>query len=223
MKEQKVKKPIYKRVWFWVLVGLIVLFIIIPGDDADTADKTKPVETEEVSDVATYASENGLTEAQTEAVFEMCEKLGIEPTEMNENKAMTWEGYLIEFAFDGDKITAVGSGNVVFYIDGAETVYKVADMLPTIEERSYAKTAAEDAIPKILKAPSTAEFPGKTLNPFEDWQFAKDSDGNITAKSYVDSQNSFGAMIRSNFEITFKFEGENYSVTSLIFDGEKVI
>ena len=225
MNETKVKKPVYKKWWFWLIIVVLAIAIFMPDDgtDTDASDKTKPVETEQLSDTETYAKENSLTEGQAKAVFEICEKLGIEPTAMNENHEMTWEGYLIQFAFDDDKITAVGSGSIVFYMDGIETVYRVPDLLPTTEEKSYAKTAAEDAIPKILKAPSTAEFPGKFLDPFEDWQFSKDADGNITAKSYVDSQNSFGAMIRSTFEITFKFDGTNYSVVSLIFDGEQVI
>ena len=40
---------------------------------------------------------------------------------------------------------------------------------------------------------------------------------------YVDSENSFGAMIRSNFEFTFERGSEDFELTSLTFDGEKIL
>lgn len=55
----------------------------------------------------------------------------------------------------------------------------------------------EDYVEARLKSPSTAEFPG-ILDGFSDHVTAT---GNQTYRivSYVDSQNSFGAMIRTRF------------------------
>lgn len=84
------------------------------------------------------------------------------------------------------------------------------------------KIWTEDNIKKILKAPSTAEFPGSFLSPFEDWNFSKNGN-KYTVSAYVDSQNSFSAMIRSDFTITYEWKGDTAKVISLIFDGEKIV
>lgn len=62
---------------------------------------------------------------------------------------------------------------------------------------------------KYLKAPSTARF--GVIKPIQ----IDTCEFNI--KSHVDAQNSFGAMVRSNFDITFKFEpdGSNVRITNL--------
>ncbi len=58
-------------------------------------------------------------------------------------------------------------------------------------------------ITSILKAPSTAEFPGGWLDPLEGWSLSKPA-GKVIAGSYVDSENSFGAMLRSKFQVEYK-------------------
>lgn len=47
MDEKKVKKPIYKKWWFWVIIGIVVLGIIFPSDDTtDAVDEPETVEVE---------------------------------------------------------------------------------------------------------------------------------------------------------------------------------
>lgn len=58
-----------------------------------------------------------------------------------------------------------------------------------------------------LKSPSTAVFPS-----YPDKR-RNDKIGEWTFFSYVDSQNSFGAMIRTNFDITIIFQGGDDSDT----------
>lgn len=53
---------------------------------------------------------------------------------------------------------------------------------------------SQQIVEKILKAPSTAKFPW-----FSESEVRGLSDGSYHVKSYVDSQNSFGAMLRSNY------------------------
>ena len=65
-------------------------------------------------------------------------------------------------------------------------------------------------VKKCLKAPSTADFPNIT-----EWKFKKDKN-EIILQSYVDSQNSFGTMIRSEFQIKFSPDG---TTASFILDG----
>lgn len=57
-----------------------------------------------------------------------------------------------------------------------------------------------------LKTPSTAVFP-----ELKEWNIDVNSNNVIEVKSYVDSQNSFGAMLRANFEQRYiLFNKDNY-------------
>lgn len=67
---------------------------------------------------------------------------------------------------------------------------------------------AKQAVTSNLKAPSTAQFPGTFLDPDEGWEYYKDGDV-YTVTSYVDSQNGFGAMIRSSFVVQIKWDGDS--------------
>lgn len=60
------------------------------------------------------------------------------------------------------------------------------------------KANCKDMIESTLKAPSTAKYPGM----FDDgWKYGINDDGTIiTIQTWVDSQNSFGAMIRTNYQ-----------------------
>jgi Flp pilus assembly protein TadB len=63
-----------------------------------------------------------------------------------------------------------------------------------------------------LKAPSTADYPWESYN-----SVVENLGGNkFRYKSYVDSENSFGAKIRTNFDIVVKYVGEdNWSLISI--------
>jgi hypothetical protein len=80
------------------------------------------------------------------------------------------------------------------------------------KNRSLAYHYAKDFVKKQLKSPSTAEFPGI---------FEKDGHivelGNDSYKivSWVDSQNGFGATIRSKFSCTITFNGKQVTCSGL--------
>lgn len=93
------------------------------------------------------------------------------------------------------------------YLDSASNYYV------SFNEKINWMTKAESGVNQLLKAPSTAKYPLAN-----EWNIYKNQD-TVTIESYVDSQNSFGAMIRSNFKITVI----NNQVTSLIFDGKEYI
>lgn len=67
-----------------------------------------------------------------------------------------------------------------------------------------------------LKTPSTAVFP-----EFKEWNIDVNSNNVIEVKSYVDSQNSFGAMLRANFEQKYiLFNKDNYVCIYKEFNNE---
>jgi len=71
---------------------------------------------------------------------------------------------------------------------------------------------AEDAVKKSLKSPSTAKFP-RTIEKDKHIKYLGNKEYQID--SWVDSQNSFGAMIRSKFSIIIVFDNEKVSFKNL--------
>lgn len=63
--------------------------------------------------------------------------------------------------------------------------------------------AAKEFMKKRLKAPSTADFPfltdGSTITKLDC--------GHFSVQSFVDAQNSYGAMIRTNYEMVLRHSG----------------
>ena len=77
-----------------------------------------------------------------------------------------------------------------------------------------AKITCEALVKARLKAPATAEFPGGYS------RFTQDlGNGEYLVRSYVDSQNSFGAMLRQNFTCHVRQTGRyNFDLVELTFD-----
>ena len=86
----------------------------------------------------------------------------------------------------------------------------------TSDNETAAKIMSEDFVTSCLKSPSTADFPWKAESVIRDgtgWR----------VNSYVDSQNSFGAMIRSHYTCVLEnIGGDSWKCTSLVIDGEEL-
>ena len=89
---------------------------------------------------------------------------------------------------------------------------------PSVSDRKYQSIAfAEHVIEGILKSPSTAKFvdvQAYELSNLKDvWAI----------NGYVDSQNSYGAMLRNQWEVQLDYrDGKGGIVKSILFDGKKV-
>lgn len=97
-----------------------------------------------------------------------------------------------------------------------------ANVLSTTESiaiRDYCK----DVINSTLKSPSTADYPDSTFGALKGWNMAK-KNNLVTIASYVDSQNGFGAMVRSNFIMQVKINNEgNGKATYVKINGDVVL
>ena len=93
---------------------------------------------------------------------------------------------------------------------------------------SMASIQAQEYVKKALKSPSTAKFPGL-------WELSNDGvvayekeTNRYEIISYVDSQNSFGATIRSNWSVVLKYLGgddsniRNWQLEKMIID-DKIV
>lgn len=123
--------------------------------------------------------------------------------------------------FKGDRVTEIRDTELVkLYSKGKRNKKYIfwEDVGGPIRIRD---TTAE-ALSGILKSPSTASFPGGFFDPLEGWAFKKTA-GRITVSSYVDSQNSFGATIRSKFKIILDIkkgeDGPKIRPVYINFDG----
>ncbi|MHB0923160.1 MAG: hypothetical protein ACYC3H_04270 [Bellilinea sp.] len=77
------------------------------------------------------------------------------------------------------------------------------------------KAYCEEVVKLALKSPATAEFPS-----IGEWQFRRPHDSYVEISSYVDAQNSFGALIRSDFTIQIRYNDRDLLWFEL--DGETI-
>lgn len=131
------------------------------------------------------------------------------------------KGYRIKTDLINNIIMYLREDNTVYVLKWADNeiydnntvVSKMSDFTLTLDEQTNLQINSQKMIKSFLKSPSTADFPNIT-----EWKFNKDKE-KIVIQSYVDSQNSFGAMLRSEFQITLTPDGK--TATSLIIDGKE--
>lgn len=86
------------------------------------------------------------------------------------------------------------------------------------ERKTISIVFAEQKIEDILKAPSTAKFVDVKA-----YELSNEKDV-WAVNGSVDSQNSFGAMIRNIWEVQLDYrDGKGGTVKSIFFDGKKML
>lgn len=177
---------------------------------------------------------SGVGEEQNEKIEQVLEKIGVEKGYQIEHDEML-DGEEGEFSIGyrvSGGVNGVRANNIIVYTDQkgnllrirwadkdfyteGKTVAVLTDYFLTDEEEVMLKTEAERLVKQILQAPSTAKFPG-----FSEYGMQKTPDKYVVG-SYVDAQNGFGAMLRSEF--TIRISRKDNKVLSFIFDGKELI
>ena len=80
---------------------------------------------------------------------------------------------------------------------------EAAEARKRLGDSAAAFIECKDFVKARLKAPSTAKF------PWFEYDATADDNGNWLVKSHVDSQNSFGAMLRMQYLCTVRHLGDN--------------
>lgn len=88
---------------------------------------------------------------------------------------------------------------------------------PAAHTDTEAYIDAQAIVEKTLKSPSTAKFPSSS-----NAVISRAGESVFNVKSYVDSQNGFGAMIRSEWSVMFEYVGDKVDVYAVSIDGETV-
>lgn len=119
-----------------------------------------------------------------------------------------YEGYQF-VAFSTDDLTVKdlfeGDLDIYLYRDN-QVVGTFSDLFVTDSQRVILASSISRDIPSYLKSPSTASFPGTILD-LDQYSVTREGDS-WTVTSYVDSQNSFGAMVRASFTATYFWDGD---------------
>ena len=172
---------------------------------------------------------NGLSNKQGEKIDKILSQCGLKDA-----SSITAESSL-DSRYKGKKgyILVIGNiKNVFVFLDKKKNVYKINyknhtlygkgkvkstlnDYCMTAEEQDTVRISCEEKIKEILTSPSTAEFADRN-----EWAFSKNKH-TLLVQGYVDSQNGFGAMIRSDFQ--FEIDRKTNKIKSLIFDGKELI
>lgn len=162
-------------------------------------------------------------------ISEIIQKCDINP-ELIEHDEM-----LDNWNFEGERgfrISYNATNNIILTLNKDDSIYllrygshhlyennkivgKINDYMVTFGERVSIEDICKSNVKRVLKTPDSAKFANSN-----EWSFEK-VDGEIVVKSYVDSQNSFGATLRSEFQ--FKFSTKTEDITSFVFDDEKLI
>lgn len=79
--------------------------------------------------------------------------------------------------------------------------------------------AAQRGVLRVLKAPSTADFPSPAFSRHE-YSITQISSDTFRVRGYVDAQNSFGAKLRREFEATCTGSGMDWYAASVTLLGE---
>lgn len=209
------------------IINVIQVTKLITSDtaniDSSLTEPTVKTSTQLIQDAI------GITEEQAKAIEDIlsqCEVTDIyEVTYKTDFDEDNIKYYKVEFKnnlnFTNTKVNLGILDNIVkeiYYIDyklygDGEILNKLSDFILSSAERSDLHYKCQKAIEAILVSPSTAKFAS-----IVDWKFGKKIKTTLV-QGYVDSQNGFGAMIRSEFQ----FEFEDGTLISLIFDGEEYI
>jgi len=212
-KEVKPKRKIKKR---WVLVLIILLVFIIPniGNEENTKEPPKdaPVSEKTLTFEEKFAKDNNLELELSKNILKASSLIGVdvkeigyfEKTDIGTGEKAFLMGYnevsLTVSIGQNNDVSNITSGGFIFYQNGALN-YTIQERVLSYDEKGMLMVWTKDAVINNLKSPSTADFA-----PLEDWKFGKE--GQIyKVYAYVDSQNSYGAQIRTEFVLTYQWDG----------------
>lgn len=173
--------------------------------------------------------------AEIDTIFNKCGFTKITKVEKEDELDDGTTSYYIEMeGVKPNKVISVGKteGNIIYvYLTknnklseievNFNPVYKNGKILNkvvaftelNVEEKTNCQMICESLIEKMLKSPTTAKF-----CDYLDYRWSKEN-GIIKAQGYVDSQNGFGAMIRTNYVLTY--DCVKQKAISINVDGKK--
>ena len=228
-----------KRKGIGCLIPLFILFIACAIFAIQMAKKNSPenatsssksVSTDSESMTAKYLD---LGEKKNKALDKQLKKCGIDDVknithdELLDNAHFKGEtGYRVEAVYNNTAFKIIlyldkdKKAYIIKYMDydllkEKKAVATLKDYTLTMDEATALQISCQSKVEEILKSPSTAKFPS-----IDKWGMQKEKN-KVTIQGYVDSQNSFGAELRSKFQ--FVIDTKTSTIKSFIFDGKELI
>lgn len=204
-----------KRFSTFILLFLLCLFTAGCGEETlqSKLSKDLKVNNEQAAAIEKTLKQAGIEKYDSIQHDEMLDEYDDKPNKGFRISANGTQNIILYLTENGT-VYALRYANQNLYKDGKE-YYKLATFLLSTEEKIDLQARCERGISTLLVAPSTAKYPG-----LDGWKFSKDPE-KIIVQSYVDSQNSFGAMLRGQFQVTFTSDAAK--VTSIIFNGKEML
>ncbi len=208
-----------------LFVIIITISILIQND----IEKNGISSTEEKEGVAIQYMD--ISEEEGEKIDEILKNCGL-----TNITAFQRDSLLDNVDFEGEMgYWLAENGNldkIILYINPDNTVYSLSfnthmlyengevqatidDYTMTAKERDEYIILCQEKVKEILKSPTTAKFPNYT-----EWGYWREKNI-VIMQGYVDSQNGFGAMVRSQFQL--KINTDTNMLDSFIFDGQELI
>jgi hypothetical protein len=218
-----------------VLCGICAISYTIDTNSPEyKAERTqtalhKPTPTKDIdSSIRTIMEGTGLSEEDSTKAFEVIKRVGFKDVgEVNFSSEADniqsysilvnckWficsSGYIMKIK--DNEVVYVGTDNITFFDSELGVIDNVTNYTFAFGEESTYQGLAMVYVKQALKSPSTAKF------SVSEWNSWKDHDI-VTVQSYVDAQNSFGAMIRNHFIVQM-----SYSTQELLYlelDGQVI-
>jgi len=211
------------------LIGLFILifaFGFFFGDTSKQVLKSDKVLGATPNDK--LAKEIGISSDEASSILDALKLTGLE-----DYKKIEHDDLLDNAHFEGEKgfrIEKENVSNVILYLNSDSSVYQlkfadhilyengttlavIDDFILSNQQKSDIQFQSQEALKKVLKSPSTAKFPN-----ILEWSIEK-VNGEIIVNSYVDSENGFGAMIRSEFQLKVK----DNTIYSLVINGKEYL
>lgn len=209
-----------------VFISVLSLFLVTGcGSESAGSNVSKNPDLKAIMDATS------LNEQQAISVVQVLS--GCEVKDIKEIKYDSTLDNVLGEGVKGYRMKMTSVKNITLYIKNGEVFYlgaslggevqelysnnqikgKISEYTLTMNEMTDYQLRCQRGVTSMLKSPKTAEFPN-----IDEWAFSKNKE-RIIVQSYVDSQNGFGALLRTKFQVTFSPDGKN--VTSLIFDGKE--
>lgn len=129
------------------------------------------------------------------------------------------DGIITILTIEKRKTYYIGIGSVdLFSSEQGGVLNQAIDFILTSDEEYSFISNSESYVKEGLKSPSTAKFPGQIFES-DKWSVGRYKDI-VQVRAYVDSQNSFGAVIRSDFVVEMDYTTS--MCTYLAIDGENM-
>lgn len=181
--------------------------------ESNSVSTPSPTPSSTPSPAQVLSADLGISESFAQSLVDVAAQLGIDDlsdcyAEDSSLVFIPYEGYrFTAISFDGQAVSQVYESDLDVFLYRDDQVVDTFDALFSTESQKVvlANMIPDDVSP-YLKSPSTASFPGTVLD-LDQYSVTREGDS-WTVTSYVDSQNSFGATVRTVFTATYLWDGE---------------